>query len=255
MCTCLLGLGGICPWGPQPPTGPHKGTPQGLREVSSKAQGQELGLEHNFEALDFFFFFLSPLQTMKPICAVKAWMGVSTLRTGHSPVCSLFHIPLPQLLHPSFEKDKPTFCSSREKSFLRASDYELRSGERPKELRKFPKPQEVRTAWHIFVTAVRACVCRRTLGNSSHQDENLSGSEAIPRRTLQIWALCFKSERQFNLCSTSQFSDDCGGKKSALTDTQPHAYLTHSQSADLFFNILKMRTITGATDSSTNTFS
>lgn len=108
-----------------------------------------------------------------------------------------------------------------------------------------------------FLTAMGACVCAcgRIVGDSFLPAENLLGRVARARRTLQIWALCFKSEKQFNLYSMNQFSDDCGGKKSAWTDTEPHVYLTHSQSADLFFNILKMRAITGATDSSTNTFS
>lgn len=40
-----------------------------------------------------------------------------------------------------------------------------------------------------------------------------------------------------------------------MMDTEPQIDLMYVESADLFYNIVKMRAITGTTDSSTNTFS
>ena len=74
----------------------------------------------------------------------------------------------------------------------------------------------------FFFTAsgVRACVHVRVrgkiMGDSFLHDDTFLGPASGDTQThtpnLRIWALRFKSEKQFNLCPMNQFSDDYGAK-------------------------------------------
>lgn len=87
---------------------------------------------------------------------------------------------------------------------------------------------------------------RKDSGRQLPPDGNICAGDAQARSEL---GRCVTSEKQCH---------PCGGINVAVTAAwmpEPQIHLMRVESADPFFNILKMRAITGATDSSANTFS